>query len=247
MKKANVGGVVSEGMLCDERMLGLCGNQDLQRVRPESPRRLLAIDATMSVPHRSTEPAQPRHRREMTIGCTRHWLISTQALGQERRDSRVLGDYDVGSQPPSQKPRPKSHVASIAPIAKGEGLFEKKENAKEEKKARAKAEREARKAARPRRRTRPPTTRPSRRPWMYMIAIDAPVRVDDRRGREGGKQKERALPPLAVAGQALDIAERQLAGGGRGLAELAADRRGGSVALSSWRRTCACRWCRGWG
>ena len=38
-------------------------------------------------------------------------------------------------------------MASIEPIAKGEGLFEKKEKlSKEEKKARAKAEREARKA-----------------------------------------------------------------------------------------------------
>jgi hypothetical protein len=58
-----------------------------------------------------------------------------------------LDDYDVGSQPPSQKPRPKEHVSAVAPIAKGEGLFEKKEKlSKEEKKARAKAEREARKA-----------------------------------------------------------------------------------------------------
>ena len=64
VKKANVGGVVSEGMLCDERMLGLCGNQIYGA--------FVAIDATlldgvaMSVPHRSTEPARPRHRRDMT-------------------------------------------------------------------------------------------------------------------------------------------------------------------------------------
>ena len=58
-----------------------------------------------------------------------------------------MDDYDVGSQPPSQKPRPKEHVATVSPIAPGEGLFEKKEKlSKEEKKARAKAEREARKA-----------------------------------------------------------------------------------------------------
>ena len=64
IKKTNVGGVVSEGMLCDERMLGLCGNQIYGA--------FVAIDATlldgvaMSVPHRSTEPARPRHCREMT-------------------------------------------------------------------------------------------------------------------------------------------------------------------------------------
>ena len=53
----------------------------------------------------------------------------------------------MGSQPPSSKPRPKEHVSAVAPLAKGEGLFEKKEKlSKEEKKARAKAEREARKA-----------------------------------------------------------------------------------------------------
>ncbi len=58
-----------------------------------------------------------------------------------------LDDCDVGSQPPSSKPRPKEHVSAVAPIQKGEGLFEKKEKlSKEEKKARAKAEREARKA-----------------------------------------------------------------------------------------------------
>ena len=44
----------------------------LRRVRPESPRRLHAIDATlldgvaMPVPRRSTEPGRPRHRREVT-------------------------------------------------------------------------------------------------------------------------------------------------------------------------------------
>ena len=42
-------------------------------------------------------------------------------------------------------------------------------------------------------------------------------------GEEGGSKKKGALPPLAVAGQALDVLERQLPGGGRGLAELAAD------------------------
>ena len=58
-----------------------------------------------------------------------------------------MDDYDTGSQPPPQKPRPKEHVSEVAPIQKGEGLFEKKEKlSKEEKKARAKAEREARKA-----------------------------------------------------------------------------------------------------
>ena len=58
-----------------------------------------------------------------------------------------MDDCDVGSQPPSSKPRPKEHASEVAPIAKGEGLFEKKEKlSKEEKKARAKAEREARKA-----------------------------------------------------------------------------------------------------
>ena len=89
VKKANVGGVVSEGMLCDERML---------------------------------------------------W-------GKSAGTAVYLDDCDVGSQPPSQKPRPKEHVSAVAPIAKGEGLFEKKEKlSKEEKKARAKAEREARKA-----------------------------------------------------------------------------------------------------
>ena len=46
VKKANVGGVVSEGMLCDERMLWAVWNQNLRRVRPESPRR------------------PPRHRRD---------------------------------------------------------------------------------------------------------------------------------------------------------------------------------------
>ena len=89
VKKANVGGVVSEGMLCDERML---------------------------------------------------W-------GKSAGTAVYLDDCDVGSQPPSQKPRPKEHVSEVAPLAKGEGLFEKKEKlSKEEKKARAKAEREARKA-----------------------------------------------------------------------------------------------------
>jgi tRNA-binding EMAP/Myf-like protein len=89
VKKANVGGVVSEGMLCDERML---------------------------------------------------W-------GKSAGTAVYLDDYDVGSQPPPQKPRPKEHVSAVAPIQKGEGLFEKKEKlSKEEKKARAKAEREARKA-----------------------------------------------------------------------------------------------------
>ena len=43
-----------------------------------------------------------------------------------------LDDYDVGSQPPSQKPRPKEHVSAVAPLAKGEGLFEKKEKLSKE-------------------------------------------------------------------------------------------------------------------
>ena len=89
IKKTNVGGVVSEGMCCDERML---------------------------------------------------W-------GKSAGTAVYLDDYAVGAQPPSSKPRPKEHVSAVAPIAKGEGLFEKKEKlSKEEKKARAKAEREARKA-----------------------------------------------------------------------------------------------------
>jgi len=89
IKKTNVGGVVSEGMCCDERML---------------------------------------------------W-------GKSAGTAVYLDDYDVGSQPPSSKPRPKEHVSEVAPLQKGEGLFEKKEKlSKEEKKARAKAEREARKA-----------------------------------------------------------------------------------------------------
>lgn len=72
-------------------------------------------------------------------------LRRAHALGKSAGTAVYLDDYDVGSQPPSQKPRPKEHVSEVAPIAKGEGLFEKKLS-KEEKKARAKAEREARKA-----------------------------------------------------------------------------------------------------
>lgn len=85
--KANVGGVVSEGMLCDECML---------------------------------------------------W-------GKSAGTAVYLDDCEVGAGPPAAKPRPKEHVSEVAPIAKGEGLFEKKLS-KEEKKAKAKAEKEARKA-----------------------------------------------------------------------------------------------------
>ena len=52
VKKANVGGVVSEGMLCDERMLWAVWKSNLRRVRPESPRR------------------PPRHRRDT---CSMAW------------------------------------------------------------------------------------------------------------------------------------------------------------------------------
>jgi hypothetical protein len=62
VKKANVGGVVSEGMLCDERMLWAVWKSNLRRVRT----RHLLDGVAMSVPRRSTEPARPRHRREMT-------------------------------------------------------------------------------------------------------------------------------------------------------------------------------------
>ena len=43
----------------------LCGNQNFTAVRSPSTRRLLD-GVAVSVPHRSTEPARPRHRREMT-------------------------------------------------------------------------------------------------------------------------------------------------------------------------------------
>ena len=62
IKKTNVGGVVSEGMLCDERMLWAVWKSNLRRVRT----RHLLDGVAMSVPRRSTEPARPRHRREMT-------------------------------------------------------------------------------------------------------------------------------------------------------------------------------------
>jgi len=52
VKKANVSGVVSEGMLCDERMLWAVWKSNLRRVRPESPRR------------------PPRHRRD---ACSMAW------------------------------------------------------------------------------------------------------------------------------------------------------------------------------
>ena len=70
----------------------------------------------------------------------------------------------------------------------------------------------------------PPTTRPSRSRHKYDTKerFIQQVRVKDQKGG-GGSKKKGALPPLAVAGQALDVLERQLPGGGRGLAELAAD------------------------
>ena len=43
----------------------LCGNQMSRRISTPSTRRLLDGVAA-SIPHRSTEPARPRHRREMT-------------------------------------------------------------------------------------------------------------------------------------------------------------------------------------
>ena len=51
------------------RSLGgaLSGNQNLRRVRAESPSTRRLLDGVVVlVPHRSTEPAWPRHRREMT-------------------------------------------------------------------------------------------------------------------------------------------------------------------------------------
>ena len=65
VKKANVGGVVSEGMLCDERMLWAVWKSNLRRVRHRR-------DACSMAWRCRSEPARPRHRREMTIGCTRH-------------------------------------------------------------------------------------------------------------------------------------------------------------------------------
>ena len=105
VKKANVGGVVSEGMLCDERML---------------------------------------------------W-------GKSAGTAVYLDDYDVGSQPPSQKPRPKEHVSAVAPIAQGEGASRRRRSSPRRKKRRGpRPSARPGRPARPRRRTRPPTTRPSR-------------------------------------------------------------------------------------
>ena len=60
--------------LTAEALLGAVWKSNLRRVRPESPRRPLrhrrdacSMAWRMPVPPRSTEPAGPRRRREMTL------------------------------------------------------------------------------------------------------------------------------------------------------------------------------------
>ena len=69
----NVAAAVGTRSTTQCRSHALCGNQNSRRVRADffaststsSTRRLLDSVA-VPVPHRSTEPARPRHRREMT-------------------------------------------------------------------------------------------------------------------------------------------------------------------------------------
>lgn len=89
VKKTTVGGVMSDGMFCDSRMLGWSGG-----------------------------------------GCG----VAAQ----------VPDSYDIGSAPPSSKPRPKEEEPT--PDVQVQGLFEKKLS-KEEKKKLADEKRKARKAA----------------------------------------------------------------------------------------------------
>mmetsp|Transcript_24737 Transcript_24737/g.72431 ORF Transcript_24737/g.72431 Transcript_24737/m.72431 type:complete len:133 (-) Transcript_24737:282-680(-) len=90
VKKATVGGVVSEGMLCDSKMLSWSGGAK-------------GIAATLPE------------------------------------------EFEVGSSPPSQKPRPKEAETAAVPESAGPGLFEKKLT-KEEKKKLAEERKKARKA-----------------------------------------------------------------------------------------------------
>lgn len=92
LKKTTVSGVVSEGMLCDSRMLGWAGG---------------AAGLAVQIPD----------------------------------------DFDIGSAPPSSKPRKGDETKSEgAAASKAEGLFEKKMT-KEEKKKLAEEKRKARKTA----------------------------------------------------------------------------------------------------
>ena len=49
----------------------------------------------MPVPHRSTEPTRPRHRREVH---PTHWLISTQRQARELAEVKVRDDLRGGRQ-----------------------------------------------------------------------------------------------------------------------------------------------------
>ena len=66
----------------------------------------------MPVPHRSTEPARPRHRRD----STRHWLISTQVKDVDAILAKYLGREDALFARLEQKYAPAPSPARASPV-----------------------------------------------------------------------------------------------------------------------------------
>ena len=80
VKKANVGGVVSEGMLCDERMLRAVWKSNLRRVRRHRRDTARWRGDVGSSPLDGASAATSSPRNDLVKNPT-HWLISTQAPG----------------------------------------------------------------------------------------------------------------------------------------------------------------------